>query len=954
MPYIKKMVMRGFKSFASEIEIPFENSMNVIVGPNGSGKSNITDAICFVLGRMSAKSMRAEKSANLIFAGTKSAKPASEAAVKMIFDNSDKAFFLESKEVQIERIVRRNGQSIYKINSEIKTRQEVLELLGQAGIDPQGFNIVLQGEIQSTVKMHSQERRQVIEEVAGISVYETRKEKSLHELEKTDIKLKEVSAILRERTAYLKNLENERAQALKFKQLEENVKKCKASILKKQIDEKKKSSLKLNEEIEKKQKIKESFRKESSNFQEKIDEMKAKIEEINSHIQRASGLEQETLHNEVTEFRASLAGLSVRKENSESRLGEILRRRQALQEDIKKFESEIIELRKSSPLQAKKKLELEKKKLELEKIEEEKKKVFRTKIELENLQARLDDKERQLVRLKTEISFVIREMEKYSSNLQEKSCDSCTSKIKTLNSYFVKLSDELENLEKINLDLEKQISVSNSLISEQEKIKKQLSSLEICPLCKTKITAEHITHVFSDCNSKINEFTKNKEKAVSELANLDENILKLKSKIENLKNEISGKNIESVKLNNIELLKANLKRLSEQESNLKIEISEIKKKKDKIEQDYRENKNTEEKYEKLLLEIEQISARTAENIDAELEFKERDLDSMKLVVKQSFRDEEELNSEIKTLEKDIEEKENLLEKKQHQESQLAEKFKQLFADRNELQKKVEESSSNLLEKQHESSLQDNEINNFKIDKARIDAEQETLETDFIPFSQIQIISGSLNELQEKLQKYEESLRFIGNVNLRALEVYDEIKKQYDEVAEKVQILEKEKIEILKIIEEIDTKKRKTFMKTLSSINELFTRNFMQLSTKGQVFLDLENKEDPFAGGLGITIRVGKGKYFDVTSLSGGEQTLVALSLIFAIQEYKPYCFYIFDEVDAALDKRNSEKLAVLIKKYMKTGQYIIVTHNDAIITESSLLYGVTMQEGISKVLSLQV
>jgi len=89
-------------------------------------------------------------------------------------------------------------------------------------------------------------------------------------------------------------------------------------------------------------------------------------------------------------------------------------------------------------------------------------------------------------------------------------------------------------------------------------------------------------------------------------------------------------------------------------------------------------------------------------------------------------------------------------------------------------------------------------------------------------------------------------------------------------------------------------------------------------------------------------------------LSGGEQTLIALSLIFAIQEYKPYSFYIFDEIDAALDKRNSERLALLIKKYMNIGQYIIVTHNDAIITESTTLYGVSMHEGVSKVLSLEV
>jgi len=89
-------------------------------------------------------------------------------------------------------------------------------------------------------------------------------------------------------------------------------------------------------------------------------------------------------------------------------------------------------------------------------------------------------------------------------------------------------------------------------------------------------------------------------------------------------------------------------------------------------------------------------------------------------------------------------------------------------------------------------------------------------------------------------------------------------------------------------------------------------------------------------------------------LSGGEQTLVALSLLFAIQEFKPYHFYIFDEIDAALDKRNSERLAALLNQYMKSGQYIVITHNDAIIMKSNVLYGVSMQEGVSKILSLKV
>src|SRR3990167_2075789 len=236
MTFIKKLVMHGFKSFPRKTEIPFTSGINVVIGPNGSGKSNVADALCFVLGRLSIKSMRAAKASNLIFMGSKFIKPSREAVVELFFDNSDRAFSTGSDEVVLERIVRRNGQSIYKLNGEIKTRAEILELLAQAGIDPHGFNLVLQGQIQSVVRMHPEDRRKIIEEAAGISIYESRKEKSLHELEKTEGRLKEISTILRERTAYLKNLEKEKAQAQKFKELETTVKRAKSGILHKRAE----------------------------------------------------------------------------------------------------------------------------------------------------------------------------------------------------------------------------------------------------------------------------------------------------------------------------------------------------------------------------------------------------------------------------------------------------------------------------------------------------------------------------------------------------------------------------------------------------------------------------------------------------------------------------------------------------------------------------------------------
>ena len=167
-------------------------------------------------------------------------------------------------------------------------------------------------------------------------------------------------------------------------------------------------------------------------------------------------------------------------------------------------------------------------------------------------------------------------------------------------------------------------------------------------------------------------------------------------------------------------------------------------------------------------------------------------------------------------------------------------------------------------------------------------------------------------------------------------------------------MKKKKNEILKVIHEIDVKKKKTFLKTLDTLNEIFSRNFSNLSTKGKVYLELENRKDPFEGGVNILVKTGHGKYLDVASLSGGERVLVALSLIFAIQELRPYCFYILDEVDASLDKRNSERLANLFKKYVQKGQYIIITHNDNIISNATNLYGVSMHEGISKIVSLKI
>ena len=356
------------------------------------------------------------------------------------------------------------------------------------------------------------------------------------------------------------------------------------------------------------------------------------------------------------------------------------------------------------------------------------------------------------------------------------------------------------------------------------------------------------------------------------------------------------------------------------------------------------------------MEIEEISSRTKGDSDTSLLYKEREVENMRNVIKHSTNDLNEVKNEILNIEQTLKNKNKLLEEKEKQSEELNTKFKKMFESRDQMQTQIQEKSINLTELQSNIRQIEDQTNYLKIGKAKFDAEKESFEMELkeFPVPVEEIIKATIENLNERLTKNNEALLLIGSINMRALEVYDEIKTEYDAVQIKVNTLEKEKLDILTIIEEIDKKKLRTFMKTFNAMNELFTQNFAKLYTKGVAYLEIENHEDVFAGGVNIVVRLAKGKYFDITSLSGGEQTLVALSLLFAIQQYKPYHFYIFDEIDAALDKRNSERLAALLSQYMKSGQYIVITHNDSIIMSSNLLYGVSMHDGVSKVLSLKI
>jgi len=954
MTHVKRVVMKGFKSFARETIIHLDRHMNCVVGPNGSGKSNITDALCFVLGRLSIKSIRAAKASHLIFSGNKQYKPASIAYVEIVWDNSDKTFSLEENEIKIRRTVKKNGQSVYRINNQVKTRQEVLELLSQAGIDPHGFNIILQGEIEKFVKMPAEERRKVIEEVAGISVYEMRKAKSLRELEKTNEKLKQINAVLRERTNYLKNLENEREQALRFKKLEKTVVRCKASIINRNILERQKQLNEVLKNIDLKDKQIEKKQVQIDKVNEEIESLNKKADDISKTIQRSAGVEQDSLNKEITELKQEIAGLGARKENFENQLIELDRRKQTLEQSIKTSEQEIQEMTKQKGKN--KKQELEKKKAQLEEIEDLKRRYFLNKSNLSSFNSQVEDKKRQIQNLKSELNFIIEQIEETEKQVKIKEpLEQHKQSLINLKNSLQKDKSFLLEKEKSLIEKEKISAVEIQQIKEAEKIKLKVSKIDTCPLCQTKMTKEHIGHVIEKSNSKISNSKKIIRDCEEKIKEIEFRIEKLKQKIASQELEIGDREISIIKIQLINEKKLQLKNKNKQVKVVESELSGLEDKKSVLEKKVSGSKISEEQYETLKLEINELQRTEERNLGVEITSKQRELDRIKLAIKQNVRDKEEISEELSEISESLDEKQDIADEKEEQAEELKRTYQKMFEEKNSIQDRVRSFESELLKQQNEKRLVEGEINNLNIEKAQISARVDTLKEEIKEFSEIEFLNLPIDKLKHKLESSENILARIGSVNLRALEVYDDIKAEYDKIKDKVEQLEKEKDEILNVIAQIDRKKKKTFMNTLKHINELFSRNFSQLSEKGIVTLEPQDKKEIFNAGLDVIVKVGAGKYFDITSLSGGEQCLVALSLIFAIQELNPYCFYIFDEIDAALDKRNSEKLAYLLKKHMKQGQYLIITHNDSIISESSnILYGVSMQEGVSKVLSLEI
>ncbi|MBR9700051.1 chromosome segregation protein SMC [Candidatus Woesearchaeota archaeon] len=1163
MTRINRLVLHGFKSFAKYTDLEFGSRFNCVLGPNGSGKSNILDALCFVLGKTSSKSLRAEKSANLIYNGGKAKKPSKRGEVSIFFDNKQKTFPTEETEVKVTRIIKDNGQSIYKINDQTRTRQQIVDLMGIAKIDPDGYNIILQGDIVRFCEMSANDRRLLIEEISGISVYEEKKHKAIGQLSKVEERLKEAEIILSERKTYLKELKKDRDQALKFKDMTENIRKYKASLIKLNMDKKEKDLNEVKERMGKHSSSIEGSLKKVETFKQDIVNLKAEIEKITKEIEQKGETDQVNLNREIEELKiemtkkgsrvdtlaSEIIKLDQREKDLEKGLNEIKEKIASLEKDKEKFDSSRKEKGKQQE-ELKEKVaqfkekhnievagEIEKRIDEIDEQSEELAKDINVQREKQHHFFREKDKvEHELGTIKAaidKVSEIEKEHKKQLDDLKKK-----REEFKQTTLELNKLLDEDSNLgakvrdarerveqahEKLAKLRSKQTTIKEfslgdnavkavlnnkeqgvygtvadlgkvsakfslalevaagsrmkSVVVENDKIaadqinylrKNRLGVATFLPLNKIKakkssdnlkklkdadgvhgLAAELVSYdakfkdifsyVFGDVLvvdtldvarrlgigkaryvsldgdladisgrmvggyrdkkrkgmgfsvAEVDKEIEDHERTVasnennlssfqSRRADIDEKITGLRTKKGELEGDII-KNEKALHLEGGDLALSRKKEEDLEQQNKQLEddinkiqdtiaeknkgLASIKTEKQKLRSEISQLRSPtllaelstyEEKIRELSQEIATLNGEI-KNIDIQhKDIFQPEIEKTNTIVKQIEKDRKQFVLEMEDLRTKLNKEDKILKEREKEAKEFYTKFKELFSKRsvvNDDITKKEHEISRIQEKSREVEIKNNTLS---IKNAELSAEMSGLKEEFSQYEGVALdMEKNDEQLKYQISRFEKMKEQIGTVNMRALEIYEEIEKEYNRLTTKKDTLAQEKADVEELMNEIEGKKKDLFMKTYDSINKEFQKIFSSLSKKGEASLELENKEDPFAEGVRIKVKITGQRFLDIRSLSGGEKTMTALAFIFAIQEHDPASFYILDEVDAALDKHNSEKLSKLIQEYCEHAQYILITHNDGIISEADTLYGVSMDEhGMSKVVSLKI
>ncbi|MEM4641527.1 MAG: AAA family ATPase [Candidatus Pacearchaeota archaeon] len=970
---LKKLVLKNFKSFRSA-EIPFKPGLTAIIGPNGSGKSNLLDALLFVLGETSMKSLRMNKITELINYNS----PEKYAKVELRLRR-------DKEEITISRLIDNKGRSECRINDKKVTLNELVSLVEELGLRNK-HNFIAQGDVTRIIDMNAEQRREIIDELAGIEEFELKREEAQKNLDKVNEKIKDVKLVLQERLARLEQLQKEREQAERYKSLVERKNMLKASIINAEAEEIKKEiekhSLKLKEcqeKVSKKTSEKEKIKEKIEEIEKKSEDLTKKIVEEQQQILCEFSEKTEKLRTELR-LAEELINLSTKNltniESQENllanelqqnlkRLEEERMRLENIKKEMEKLEENISSLEEEIEI-ASKEIEIVK-----EKRNETENDVAYIEREIERLQGMIKAKQKALGELHGENEIRKIRIKELSEKLKEtenlkKDLEKLREQFKLLQAKS--LEDRLLKLQ----SMEKDLTIKEGLLSDKiEQLKATIKSIENisakCPVCNTNLT--------QDKKNKIREM-KNKELKQAELQMVEirDSLKGIRDEIKQveidfsfftrIRQEIQKKEEEVAKIAEIEnqiLQEKNMikdtKKIVDEIAELEQKISSLQKekisKKEFLDElsyaDYAQKYADLSELKNKLSELESSKAISENNIDI---ISER-IETSRARIKELSQERKQLLTQKEVKMKEIESLKKELANLEDKKLKRSDAISALLGEKERLSALVQKLKTELNLIDAEISKADKEINELRVEIGKAEVRLADLEEELKEIPQPKIINEiKVKEMKKMLAEVEKELESIGAVNLRASEAVREEEEALLEIKSKIEKLEEEQAAVLDMIQKIEIKKKEIFMECFEKINKNFSDMFYNFFG-GTGKLSLTDYEDINKAGLIIEARY-KENMQSIDAMSGGEKTLTALAFIFAILLYNPAPLYVLDETDAALDEVNSIKVSKVLEELSKKSHIIIITHNNVVIRYAMQVLGVTLSKSGSQIVGLDL
>jgi chromosome segregation protein len=991
--YFKRLELNGFKSFADPVTIEFTQGITCIVGPNGSGKSNISDAIRWVLGEQSPKMLRGGKMEEVIFAGTQNRKAKGMAEVTLVIDNSDHMLPIDYTEVAITRRMYKNGESEYLINRNICRLRDIRELIMDTGIGVEGYSVIGQGKIADIVSNKMDSRREIFEEAAGVVKYRSRKAEAERKLDSAVINLSRVNDIIGEIEGRIDKLKEDSEKATEYLSIKDKAADVEINIILKQIEQADQKTAAVKEEIKELEKALSDAEKEKEGSEEKLRDMRIQGRDLEDKL----GSLRADLARCIDEVHELSARDSVNREKRASLDNELRR----LEGEIKDADERIAREEANASEMAKSvdsaKAECEELKKSLEEKQKETKAAEKSQLEAEE---RLEKASYELERLKVErgklsarinlLEELERSYEGYNGAVKYLMDKKLKGVIGTLGDLLIvprgyELAIETELGGKLQNIVCKDDEVASRAIDMLKKDKAgRLTFLPVEDLrVQPPLSVEGLKGkkgfigLASDivkCEGGYQDIVDYVLGNVVLCDKLDNAInmsrsndgphkfVTLEGEIINMAGALTGGSLKN-NSSNILTRKAEKEDLIGQLKDLDKDLEAAGKAKEDAQKAFTGAGAGKAKEEEMQLRMELNSAGLRlqnakdveslvkagiEDLKATRKAREKSLDSAKLQIKQ--------------IEEFSENAASLLAEKEAEKAAADEKLAKAQEEKDNISgviEKLESESGVCQEKLYEVQLKKHDA---EVRQARFDTQTESLkdklweefEMSYAQAAEHEDPDFVLSRALKASREYKERLREIGDVNVGAIEEYKQVSERYTFLTAQRDDILKAMDELHKVISDMDRIIKSRFKENFDKVVVNFEETFRELFKGGHARLTLDDPENPLESAIEIEAQPPGKKLQNMNLLSGGEKTLTAIALMFAVLKSKPTPFCILDEIEAALDETNIDTVANYIRSF-DGPQFTLITHQKLTMEYADVLYGVTMPEsGITQILSLKL